>query len=291
MTVLERWDDFEDGVRRVILEQLDMMGSASANDADLVHDLRVACKKIRAWMRLLRDAVGDDAFKFENRIFRDLARRLSAQRDADVLRESVESLRAAFPDDAHADDISAARNALPGPHKESEDLATVLDAVKATVTEARRRIAELPLKRVGRAKPLKQAYRASCRREKTARRAARREPTPDTLHEWRKQVKALHYQLQLVRDVWPKRVGRLDARLKGLAKTLGHHHDLAVLEAQLLASHMPLAPQRLQSIRKLIHHRLEAEGSKAVRQGRRVSRAPCADFAKGLALRWKTWAG
>jgi hypothetical protein len=104
-------------------------------------------------------------------------------------------------------------------------------------------------------------------------------------------VKVLHYQLQLVRDVWPKRVRRLDSRLKALAKTLGHHHDLAVLEAQLLASHMPFAPQRLQSIRKLIHHRLETEGTKAVHQGLKVSRARCHDFVKGLARRWKTWAG
>jgi CHAD domain-containing protein len=148
MAVLERWDDFEDGVRRVILEQLDTMGSASANDADLVHDLRLSCKKIRAWLRLLRDALGDDAFKSENRTFRDLARRLSAQRDADVLHESIDSLRDAFQGEAHDDDISAARNALPGVKPQS-DFAAVLAEVSVIVMDARRRIAELPLERGG----------------------------------------------------------------------------------------------------------------------------------------------
>ncbi len=290
MTVLEKWDDFEDGVRRVILEQLDGMTKASADDVEVVHGLRVACKKIRAWLRLLRHALGDDAFNYENRIFRDLARRLSAQRDADVLHESVEALRAAFPDDAHADDISAVRNALPETRKEAEDLATVVEGVKAAVIKARQRIAELPLERGGRGKPLKRAYRASCRREKKARRAARQACTPDNLHEWRKQVKALDYQLQLVRDVWPKRIGRLNERLKALAKTLGYHHDLAVLEERLLASHAPLPPRRLQSIRKLIHRRLKAEGGKAVRQGQTKCRVRCAGLTRRLAKRWKRWA-
>jgi CHAD domain-containing protein len=289
MTVLEKWDDFEDGVRRVILEHLDEMNEASADDPEVVHDLRVACKKIRAWLRLLRDALGKDAFQHENRTFRDLARRLSAQRDADVLRESIESLREAFPDEAHDGDLSAARNALPGVVQKQEDLASVLGDVAAIVSEARRRIAELPLQRGSQGRPMKQAYGKSCRREKAARRAARREATPDNLHEWRKQVKALHYQVQLVRDVWPKRVGRLEARLKTLAKTLGDHHDLAVLEEQLLASHMPLPPQRLQSIRKLIHHRLETAGRKAVRQGRKLSDKTSSGFAAPLARRWKTW--
>ncbi|MBP2161417.1 MULTISPECIES: CHAD domain-containing protein [Asticcacaulis] len=290
MTVLEKWDDFEDGVRRVILEQLDDMDRASVDDAGLVHALRLSCKKIRAWLRLLRDALGDEAFKSENRIFRDLSRRLSVQRDADVLHESVESLRDAFPGEAHAGDISAARSALPDVTPENGNIASVLADVAVIAADARQRIAELPLERRDRKAALKQAYRKSCRREKKARRAAR-DLTADNLHEWRKQVKALYYQIQLVRDVWPKRIRRLGARLKTLAKTLGHHHDLAVLEEQLLASHMPLPPQRLQSIRKLIHHRLEAEGNKAVRQGRKVSRASCGNFTKGLARRWKTWAG
>jgi CHAD domain-containing protein len=291
MTVLEKWDDFEDGVRRVILEQLDEMRGASKDEANVVHDLRLACKKIRAWLRLLRDALGNDAFAHENRIFRDLARRLSAQRDADVLHESVESLRAAFPGEAHADDIFAARNALPGASEDNHDLAGVLAEVGAIVEDARQRIAELPLQRGGRVKPLKRAYRKSCRREKTARRAARQEKTPDSLHEWRKQVKALYYQIQLVRDVWPRRVGRLDARLKNLAKVLGDHHDLAVLDEQLLARHMPLPPQRLQSIRKLIHHRLEMAGRKAIRRGHKLSQRPCAELVTGLGRRWKTWVG
>lgn len=290
MTVLETWDSFEDGVRRVILEQLDEMNRASVGDADVVHGLRLSCKKIRAWLRLLRDALGDEAFKAENRVFRDLARRLSAQRDADVLHESVEALRDAFPGEAHAGDISAARSALPEVTRESGSVLAMLADVAAVVADARQRIAELPLRRGGRSKSLKQAYRKSCRREKAARRAARNLAS-DQLHEWRKDVKALRYQLQLVRNVWPKRVGRLETRLKTLAKTLGRHHDLAVLEEQLLASHMPLPPQRLISIRKLIHHRLELAGRKAVRQGRKLAGKRCANLGGGLGRRWKTWAG
>lgn len=290
MTKLGQWDTFEDGVRRIILEQLDQMRRAPDSSEDMVHELRVGCKKIRAWLRLLRDSLGDEAFRHENRTFRDLSRRLSAQRDADVLHESIAALHRAFPGEAHAADISAARNALPDGNKDSGDPAAILSEISGVIAEARARISELPLTRGGRSRPLKQAYRTSCRREKAARRMARRKPGPETLHEWRKHVKALYYQLQLASDIWPKRIRKLDKILKDLARTLGHHHDLAVLEDRLLASHMPMPPQRLRSIRKLIHHQLERAGRKALRQGRSLSGRTGAGFVRRLGRRWKQWA-
>lgn len=291
MTKLERWDTFEDGVRRLILEQLDEMGRMPDSSEDAVHDLRVGCKKIRAWLRLLRDTLGDEAYEFENRTFRDMARRLSGQRDAEVLHESVEALREAFPDDTHADDITAARNALPRSEGEGGDSAVIMTDITGQIAEARQRISERALNRGGAVRPLKQAFRRSCRQEKKARRTARRTPVAENLHEWRKRVKALHYQLKLVHDVWPKRIEAMDAALRTLAKSLGRHHDLAVLEEQLLASHVPLPPQRLQSIRRLIHHQLEAAGRKAIRQGQGLSRHTCAPFVRRLGKRWRKWEG
>ncbi len=51
----------------------------------------------------------------------------------------------------------------------------------------------------------------------------------DRLHEWRKSVKYLWYQMQLLHDAAPSVLGPLVDRLDLLAEALGDDHDLTVL--------------------------------------------------------------
>lgn len=52
---------------------------------DVAHDVRKRCKTVRALLRLIRDEVGKDVYRRENRALRDAARALSPVRDAAVL--------------------------------------------------------------------------------------------------------------------------------------------------------------------------------------------------------------
>jgi CHAD domain-containing protein len=53
------------------------------------------------------------------------------------------------------------------------------------------------------------------------------------LHEWRKQVKYLWHQLQILEPLQPGRIGKLAARCHKLADHLGDDHDLVVLRHKI----------------------------------------------------------
>ena len=55
------------------------------------------------------------------------------------------------------------------------------------------------------------------------------EPSAEHLHEWRKRVKDLWYQQQLLEALWPEVMKAQAKEAKKLSKQLGEDHDLAVL--------------------------------------------------------------
>jgi CHAD domain-containing protein len=50
-----------------------------------VHEMRKVLKRVRAALRLVRDAVGKDEYARENALLRDAGRALRAARDAEVM--------------------------------------------------------------------------------------------------------------------------------------------------------------------------------------------------------------
>ena len=76
---------------------------------------------------------------------------------------------------------------------------------------------------------LESGIAATYRQGRTALRRVRSDPTDHRLHEWRKAVKYLWYQMQLVHDAAPSVLGPLVDELDQLAEALGDDHDLTVL--------------------------------------------------------------
>jgi CHAD domain-containing protein len=60
-------------------------------------------------------------------------------------------------------------------------------------------------------------------------RAARKQPTAESLHEWRKRTKDLWYHLALLEAAWPPVMETLADEAHELSDRLGDDHDLAVL--------------------------------------------------------------
>lgn len=58
---------------------------------------------------------------------------------------------------------------------------------------------------------------------------ANKNPNVETLHEWRKQVKDLGYQLRILKEIWHSEVGHFADELQRLGDYLSDHHDLALL--------------------------------------------------------------
>ena len=86
------------GIRRILQAQVEdavvqLRGEAGTGPAEGIHEARKDMKKIRSALRLVRDAIGEDAWRRENDHYRDVARKLSAHRDAEILVSSLDGLR------------------------------------------------------------------------------------------------------------------------------------------------------------------------------------------------------
>ena len=80
---------------------------------------------------------------------------------------------------------------------------------------------------------LRVGIEATFKRGRRAMRRAGRSTSDARVHEWRKAVKHLWYDVRLLQNASPSMLGPLADVLDGLAETLGDHHDLAVLVERL----------------------------------------------------------
>src|SRR5262245_12367688 len=91
------------GVRRIVRKQLSKAVQALEERQPLsdeaVHTARKQMKKVRAGLRLLREAFGSRAYERENTCIRDAARPLTTARDAGVLVDTLDKLADHFPDE------------------------------------------------------------------------------------------------------------------------------------------------------------------------------------------------
>jgi CHAD domain-containing protein len=200
-----------DAIRRIMDEQI-VRAREHLHAAD-VHNARKRFKEIRALIRLVPDPL-------ENAWFRDAARDLASARDAEAVLEALQKLE--LPRNVQA----KVKKQLTVP-KDPE-----LDARIANVLEqlvlAQARIALWPEREDSFetiAGGLMRTYRGG-RRGLDAESA-------EELHEWRKRVKEHWYHAQLLRHSWPEMMKPYTAVLDELAKSLGDHHDLAVLRERV----------------------------------------------------------
>ncbi len=205
---------------------------AKADAATAVHDARKDLKKLRSLLRLVRDGLGERRYRVENDRYRDAARQLSPAREAEVNLATLAALRAQYPAEAPAAEVL--RQAL---ERERGRLATAGGALDERIAQATAEIVtgatqiddwpldgdDFELVRDG----LERAYR----RGRRGLRRVRDDPTAENVHDWRKRVKDLWYQLRLLQDAWPVVLKASAAEAHELADLLGDHHDLSVLAA------------------------------------------------------------
>ena len=233
----------QDEVQRVATERLSeailllegLRGSNPAQIEEAVHEVRKRCKETRGLARLVRPALGDE-FRRLNHTVRDAANELSSMRDAHALLGTFDDLRETTGKGEHQrlDRVRASQAA-------SADAATrAISTGDPRIKKAHRLLSgargqvdgwELP---DGFA-PLSNGLARTYRRGHRAMKKARRDPTDDRMHEWRKAVKNLWYQIRLLSDAAPSLLRPLAHRLNDLAEALGDDHDLAVLIERLEA--------------------------------------------------------
>jgi CHAD domain-containing protein len=214
-------------LRRLAKEQADdALAAASAKDPlpGRLHGMRLSVKRTRALLRLLSPGF-EDADRTDKAL-RDAARHLAPLRDSHVLKETLASLIEVDPDPGLL--------AAVAPEGETTDPAEAIRAYSADMTRLRRRAvgwkldgADAEILRKGLARTLKLARKRY--------RDARKDPSPEAVHELRKRVKDHFYHAKLVTPVWPEVIGPHAEAVNRLGDILGRHHDLAVLVDRLEA--------------------------------------------------------
>jgi len=282
------------GIKRVVTARVgdalaELRGETDSEPADAIHEARKDMKKIRSAIRLVRDPLGDEVYKRENEHYRDVGRMLSSFRDAEVLVETVEALTERF--ESAGDRFSGLRERLGAELRDVRDDGSIESAMARAAGALERglgRISSWPLRGDGWAL-LEGGLRRSYRRGRKRLRAVEEDPSVENLHEWRKRVKDLWYQLRLIREAEPALLGSLADHAHLLSDHLGDDHDLALLRQS--AAERPdafgeAADQRLMF--ELIDRRRGELRFAATSLGERIYSRKPKTFTKSLEGRWRS---
>ena len=284
-------------VQRLLCHHLDQALKALQESQPLsdaaVHNVRKQLKKGRADLRLLRKALGSQTYIYENTALRDVARPLTAVRDARTFMDTLNTLVEHSGVQAHALDLDRVRLALRHEYCEVRQRVlkegNTLELLEASLRAARARAKRWPLGRRGWAvlgAGIKRIYRNG--REAFA--VAQDDPSQEHLHEWRKQVKYLWHQLQVLQPIQPGQLTALADQAHTLANALGDDHDLAILAHKFLEE-----PERfpdrgtVHKLADLIAHRRALLQEEAKTLGHRLYEEKSGKFVDRLREYWRAW--
>jgi CHAD domain-containing protein len=282
-----------DEVRRCAREQLDraideLSARTSDDPVEAVHDARKALKKARSLLRLSRGALDAQDRRRENAAIRAAGRALSSARDAEVMLEATDDLADRFAGrvpqatfDAIRRHLEVARDPARQQLLESGLTGQVADDLKAV----RGRIEELSLRHEG-WKALEPGLERSYARGRAALREARKHPTAENLHDWRKRTKDLWYHLRVLKAIAPGIIGGAAKDADKLSKLLGDDHDLAVLHETLARGAGDLKVD-VDAVVELIDHRREQLQAEAYQLGERLYAESPKTFVRRMRSYWK----
>lgn len=280
-------------VRRMCRERLnDALKTLKHSDRlKGVHDVRKDIKKLRAIFRLMRGEIGNKIYRRNNRALRAAAAGLTAMRDAQVKLNAFEDLTRHFRHHLSAKPFPKIKKALRKNCRDKErkflkgrSATSVGKILRALKEDAR----DLKTDSKGWG-AIKHGLTRSYRRGQEALQTARKDASPENLHEWRKRVKDLGYHLRLLCGVWPKELQATTDELESMGELLGDDHDLV-----LLAEFAEIKCKRavdVDSLGKLICRRQKELRSEALKIGERFYAEEPALFCGRIGKYWKIWRG
>jgi CHAD domain-containing protein len=282
-----------DGMRRVLVGRLDhaleQLREATAGDpVTPVHEARKDLKKARAAIRLIGDRLDPERYRLEMGRLREAGQALARLRDADARIETLDALRgrqgAQRTDVAAAieREIAAARAGLPTPAAVGEATGAAAKLIGLSVPFAR----SLDPPQDGWAL-LAGGRERGYRRGRRRLGAVRADRGDEVVHEWRKRVKDLAYQLRLLRESWPPIVGGLAGQAARLAELLGDHHDLTVLAGELGST--PDRGREAASVLELAERRQGELLDEAIPLGAALYADKPTAFERRMHAYWRAW--
>jgi excisionase family DNA binding protein len=284
-------------IRHLILEWIDQIINNLTNPAidrdEGLHEARKNCKRVRAALRLVRDEIGDPLYHQENIRFRDAAWRLATARDSWILIDSLDKIILDHPGQLPSGAFEAVRvnllkhyeDTLACEQADADHIPGILETLRAAFGP----IENLPNQR-GDFSAIQAGLRRVYLNGRRAMVQAYEEQAPAIFHEWRKQVKYLWHQVEILADLWPNVLMPLALELHTLSDYLGSDHDLAVLRLWVMEHPQDFSDQHeLALLVTLIdQHRLTLEAL-ARPLGERLYYDSPAAFTRRLKTYWQAW--
>jgi CHAD domain-containing protein len=279
-------DQMERIVRKELRSALENL-SARAPDQDAIHEARKSVKKVRAVLRVVRQASGR-RYDDENQRLRKAARALSALRDADATVETVRTLHRQFPTVLTPPIMRRVLRGLRGRTRRTKQ------KIQPLVARARgtlKRSAKSAAKEVRRVASFKHVCAGTVEGFRNARRILRdltAESGSAAFHEWRKRVKDHWYDIRLFEGLHRGPRSRVNT-LDRLETWLGDDHDLAMLQTVLLDGGAAYGDAKTKALILGCIARSQASlRSRALRLGHRTFAESPRDFAKSVDNWWKS---
>lgn len=292
------------GLKRLGVDEIDqaISGFYDGEEAfrEAVHESRKSLKRIRALLRLIRYEIGDKIYRFENTWMRDTARLISEARDAAVMVNAIGDIRDLYRPLLAEGTFDETREKLVVRRDRIEDRAMedprVVPRVVANLEQARSRYISWPTDPDG-----KSAYGMAIREDfksvgpglATTHARGRREmvaaykrPNSEHFHLWRKRVKYLKHQMEILTPMWPEVMIGMAITLDRIADLLGQDHDLAEL-LQLLSDRPDLCPNPME--RSLMNALAQQRRSDLQTASRILGRRIYAESASSLSGRLESY--
>jgi CHAD domain-containing protein len=231
-----------------------------------VHRIRVDIKRLRAWIRLIRNEEDTVGLRDIDRDLRDVMKKLSSHRDRQALLETLKWLEKKTSNDINQSPLRVVRSHMrAGSGRitvDWTDIKTTLIKVLDTLEQLTQKFESVHMARDG----LQRTYKRSAR---LGDRAFSGKINPEDVHAFRKWAKYLYYQLEIIQIAYPKLYNETLENLEDLGNRLGRYHDLVLLKEKL--DQLP-AKKRNTDAAKRMEVMIEERMHKLLRRAHRLYR-------------------
>jgi CHAD domain-containing protein len=266
---------------------------SSATRGQGVHNARKRLKQLRGMLKLMQFGLAKQAYKRQTKIFRDAAKPLSEVRDADVMIETLDRLCEHFSSQIKRKSFKKLRQALLnrrtklrkqllGKQRQMQKVSAKLRKEEDSLTKW----TSVP----NDSKVIFQGLEKTYSRAQDEMKDAIADQEDEKLHEWRKDVKYLRYQLELLCEVWPPVISPMADQTHQLADLLGEDHDLVVLKDLILNDFTDCCKSNEKEliVALLNQRRLQLE-AEAIALGKKFFAESPKQFTRRLKGYWKSW--
>lgn len=242
-TTLQPNSSVSEQIQEILHNRIDSCRQAlhAADPHQGIHDARKQLKKIRSVVRIVREDIPKEQYQRINTYFRDVGRMLSDARDTSALLDVVMTLHG----QVEAPEVKKllervvhyfmAKKAAVTRYQINRD--QLLQQTLRAFVPAEEYIQPLNIRHEG-FSALAASILKVYQRGQQMKDESRKNPNPETYHEWRKRVKYLRYQVNMLSPMWPPMMNALEDELHELTDALGADHDLYMLHETILHSNL-----------------------------------------------------